>query len=75
MENERTTEKPSAAATAQSESDVRACSHLWVSNSGEGGDPVFTPNRYMAPDQLMHVKCFKCRARTWFTEKQWQEDD
>ena len=49
------------------------CAHLWVSNSGRGGEPVFRRNRTMGPDPLMHVKCDKCNNRTWMTQKQWQD--
>ena len=49
------------------------CDHYWIPNSGQGGEPVFTPNRQMSRDPLMHVMCSKCGNRTWFTEKQWHD--
>ena len=48
-----------------------ACNHVWITNSGRGGEPVFRPNRQMGDEPLMHVRCERCRARTWFTEGQW----
>lgn len=47
------------------------CAHYWIPNSGQGGEPVFTPNRQMSQYPTMHVVCSQCGARTWFTEKQW----
>ena len=47
------------------------CEHIFVSNSGQGGDPIFTLNRMMGPYPLMHVKCSGCNCRTWFTKEQW----
>lgn len=49
------------------------CKHVWVSNSGRGGQPEFRPNRMMSPEPLMHVKCSGCNTRTWFTQSQWQQ--
>jgi hypothetical protein len=33
------------------------CSHLWITNSGQGGAPEFRPNRQMSPAPTMHVMC------------------
>ncbi len=49
------------------------CSHSWVANSGQGGEPVFRMNRTMSRDPLMHVMCSKCGARTWFSEAKWKQ--
>ncbi len=46
--------------------------HVWVANSGHGGEPVYRPNRQMSADPLMHVRCDDCGARTWFTQEQWE---
>ncbi len=48
------------------------CVHVWVANAGDGGEPVFRPNRHMSADPLMHVCCEECNARTWFTREQWE---
>lgn len=48
-----------------------ACKHYWIPNSGRGGEPEFKPNTQMSQEPLMHVKCEKCGARTWFTATQW----
>jgi hypothetical protein len=47
------------------------CEHYWIPNSGQGGEPVFRPNRQMSVEPIMHVRCELCGERTWFTEKQW----
>lgn len=47
------------------------CDHIWLTNSGRGGEPEFRSNSQMGPEPTMHVICTECRARTWFTEKQW----
>ncbi len=47
------------------------CHHIWVANSGRGGEPDFRPNRQMSSEPLMHVTCRTCGTRTWFTQKQW----
>lgn len=49
----------------------KACAHYWIPNSGQGGEPVFKPNRMMSPEPTMHAMCSLCKTRTWFTEKQW----
>lgn len=49
------------------------CEHIWIANSGRGGDPEFRLNRQMSRAPLMHVLCAKCGDRTWLTEKQWKE--
>jgi hypothetical protein len=51
------------------------CNHLWVSNSGRGGEPDFRPNRQMSTRPLMHVRCSRCGVRTWFTPEQWRALD
>ena len=48
------------------------CEHQWVSNSGAGGEPDFRMNRQMSAVALMHVKCYVCDDRTWFTKQQWE---
>ena len=48
------------------------CEHQWVSNSGVGGEPDFRMSRQMSAVALMHVKCFVCGDRTWFTKQQWE---
>lgn len=52
---------------------TRFCRHVWVANSGQGGDPVFKKATNMSLELLMHVMCKnkECDARTWFTEKRW----
>lgn len=47
------------------------CDHLWVSNSGQGGEPVFKMNRQMSTFPVMHVKCKECGSRTWVNNSQW----
>lgn len=48
------------------------CQHLWITNSGQGGDPVFRPVAIVAGETpVMHVSCDRCGARTWFTRAQW----
>jgi len=49
------------------------CNHIWITNSGDGGEPDFRKNSQMGREPLMHVQCEKCNARTWFTEKQWKQ--
>lgn len=51
------------------------CDHIWVSNTGLGGDPVFKRNRQMSYIPHMHVTCKKCSARTWLTEDSWRENE
>ena len=50
---------------------VEKCNHLWIANTGKGGDPDFRINRMMSPFPLLQVKCEKCNGRTWVTEKNW----
>lgn len=50
---------------------VIMCKHIWVANSGRGGEPDFRLNRQMSNEPLMHVKCSICGDRTWLTEAQW----
>jgi hypothetical protein len=47
------------------------CRHVWIANSGRGGEPQFRVNRQMSSEPLMHVTCRTCGTRTWFTEAQW----
>ncbi len=47
------------------------CKHVWVANSGRGGEPVFKINRQMHGSPIMHAKCSVCGDRTWFTVSQW----
>lgn len=50
------------------------CKHRWVANSGNGGIPHFRYAPMMhATENIMHVKCSQCGARTWFTVSQWNE--
>lgn len=45
------------------------CSHIWVSNSGKGGEAVFK----RAPFSKLfatHVKCSKCNNKCWKTRGQ-----
>lgn len=51
--------------------DQATCAHIWITNSGRGGDPRF--NIRMVGDVLpvMHVMCSECGARAFFTEKNW----
>lgn len=51
------------------------CNHVWVSNSGKGGEPEFKVNLQLSTAPLMHVMCEKCGARTWMTEGQWNGFD
>ncbi len=51
--------------------DNSDCEHVWVANSGAGGEPKFKMNRHMSHDPLMHVKCTKCGGRTWLTDNDW----
>lgn len=51
--------------------EARACNHVWVSNSGQGGEPEFRLNRHMSDKPLMHVRCSECGCRTWLTREQW----
>lgn len=48
--------------------DPNTCAHVWISNSGQGGEPDFRMNNGA---ERMHVKCEKCNTRTWFTKPQW----
>lgn len=53
------------------------CDHVWISNSGRGGEPVFRENQQMWSEPKMHVSCRDCSAYTWFSEEDWyalQED-
>lgn len=47
------------------------CNHIWITNSGRGGKADFKKNSQMSVFPTMHVMCSKCKARTWFTEAQW----
>lgn len=49
------------------------CSHLWIPNSGLGGEPRFERNRQLSGEPTMHAMCEHCGAPTWFTEEQWWE--
>jgi hypothetical protein len=46
------------------------CSHVWVANSGRGGEPVYR-RRSLGRVATMHVMCSRCHARTWFTPEGW----
>lgn len=48
------------------------CAHVWVSNSGRGGEPRFRSHGPTMPAHTMHVRCAKCGCRTWFTPSQWE---
>jgi hypothetical protein len=53
------------------------CRHVWIANSGRGGEPQFRVNRQIPPwvrassEPLMDVTCRTCGTRSWFTEAQW----
>lgn len=51
---------------------MKNCDHMWISNSGKGGVPLFEIEYNMSNVPIMHVKCTKCGARTWFTQQQWR---
>lgn len=48
------------------------CEHIWVANSGEGGDPDYRWNRQISLLPIMDVKCEICNAKTWKTREQWE---
>jgi len=48
------------------------CEHIWISNSGNGGEPKFTQKAGLGGGLLMHVKCSKCNSRTWVNEDEWE---
>lgn len=50
---------------------TNACAHYWIPNSGRGGEPVFKRNRQLATEPVMHVRCARCGARSWFTREAW----
>lgn len=50
--------------------DEVECSHRWVANSGQGGEPVFKANRMISAEPVMHVACSICGSRTWMTKAQ-----
>lgn len=52
--------------------EVNDCDHIWLANSGKGGEPEFRLNRQLSSEPLMHVLCAECNARTWLTEAQWR---
>ncbi len=51
--------------------DNNDCDHIWVANSGTGGEPRFRRNRSMSHEPLMHVKCSGCNSRAWLSENDW----
>lgn len=51
---------------------VEKCEHVWISNSGRGGEPVFkVRSHFLKSKPIMHVRCEKCGDRTWLNKKQW----
>ena len=51
---------------------MEECKHVWVSNSGAGGEPVFRTHPQLAGMiPCMHVKCELCNDRTWFSQATW----
>lgn len=50
---------------------VVKCDHLWIANSGKGGQPDFKVIAGMSLFPLMHVQCEKCNDRTFLTKKNW----
>lgn len=46
--------------------------HIWVSNGGLGGEPIFHPHSMFGGDIVMHVKCDECNCRTWFNKERWE---
>ena len=51
--------------------DNNDCAHIWIANSGAGGEPKFRMNRHMSHEPLMHVTCSECNSRTWLSENDW----
>ena len=52
--------------------DHSKCNHIWVSNSGAGGDPIF--KMFVGGIERMHVKCGNgCNSRAWATREDWKE--
>lgn len=54
-------------------SNPAECAHVWISNSGQGGEPVYRPgpNGPMAP-YVVNVRCSLCNARTWLSRERWE---
>lgn len=48
------------------------CNHIWVANSGKGGEPVYRENRMMWSSERMHVKCSKCPVITLMSKEEWE---
>jgi PRTRC genetic system protein C len=64
---------PADSYAAQRVRQTLQCAHVWIANSGLGGEPEFRRNASMRAEPHMHVLCSKCGDRTWFTEAQWNE--
>lgn len=47
------------------------CEHVWLANSGRGGEPDFRLNRMMWFGEKMHVLCEVCGCRTWLSPEEW----
>ena len=47
----------------------KKCTHVWVANSGAGGEPKFKKGLSDVP--TMHIKCSSCGDRTWVSEPEW----
>lgn len=51
--------------------DQATCAHIWIANSGQGGEPRFNSRMTGGAHYVMHVRCCECGTRAFFTEKQW----
>lgn len=50
------------------------CRHVWLSNAGRGGEPVFVPRRPSSrrpQTPTMRGECRTCGTREWFTPAEW----
>lgn len=47
------------------------CNHIWIANSGKGGEPQFKKNSQIGSIPTMHVKCSDCGCRTWLSQAAW----
>lgn len=51
--------------------DQATCNHIWIANSGQGGEPRFNIRMTGDIHYVMHVRCCECGTRSFFSEKQW----
>lgn len=52
------------------------CSHVWISNNGKGGEPVFKPDFKDGSGAVgMICKCSRprCDATLWMNEPAWKQ--